>query len=66
MLDVEIDAGLAEYHGIARSIGLRAAHSTPILTRSGEALGALAHRAGGLVFPWEVSPGDFGHIPSAA
>jgi PAS domain S-box-containing protein len=40
--DVETDPRFAEFRALARAVGFRSAHSTPILTRSGDALGVLS------------------------
>src|SRR5689334_18918461 len=40
--DVEVDARFKCYRGFAREVGFRSVHSTPILTRRGEAIGVLS------------------------
>jgi PAS domain S-box-containing protein len=40
--DVECDPRFASYLPLARAVGFRAVHSTPMLTRSGEVLGAIS------------------------
>jgi len=45
--DVEVDPSFAPFRELARSVGFRAVHSTPIITRAGEALGVISvHFAG--------------------
>jgi PAS domain S-box-containing protein len=40
--DVEEDSRFEESRAVARTVGFRAVHSTPILTRAGEALGVIS------------------------
>jgi len=40
--DIETDSNVERYRDTARALGVRAAHSTPIMTRSGEMLGVIS------------------------
>ncbi|MCA1816918.1 MAG: MEDS domain-containing protein [Acidobacteria bacterium] len=40
--DVEVDPVFAPYRGLARAVGFRAVHSTPLFTRGGEITGVLS------------------------
>lgn len=42
VFDVETDSSFQQYRGIARFIGFRAVHSTPIVTLAGEILGVIS------------------------
>jgi PAS domain S-box-containing protein len=40
--DVEEDSRFEESHAVARTVGFRSVHSTPILTRAGDAIGVIS------------------------
>jgi two-component system cell cycle sensor histidine kinase/response regulator CckA len=52
--DVEIDERFDGYRGLAQSVGFRSVHSTPILTRQGEAVGVLAVQFRGVRGPTDM------------
>src|SRR3954465_5683494 len=52
--DVEIDERFEGYRGLAQSVGFRSVHSTPILTRQGEAVGVLAVQFRGVRGPTDM------------